>query len=175
MGNWETSRQSAVRPNCPNQLGAPNNVVRPESSQQVPVNRRQGLLLKPVDLDLRTPLNRPPLHPRYRRRRRWEQRKICPYCLADLTDYDREEFKELGYVCPLCRHTILDHLLTTPVYQFTSSQQWDLLANEMEFVWNAEYRDVDSYLFGMGSYYNPDYSEAKERLYGDAGRKRRAP
>jgi hypothetical protein len=86
--------------------------------------------------------------------------------LIDLTDYDPKEFEELGYVCPLCRHPILDHLLTTPVYQFTRPQQWDLLANEMEYVWKAEHFDVDSYHFAMESTYNPDYGEAKERLFG---------
>ena len=103
-----------------------------------------------------------PMHQKHHR----DRRKRCPYCLWDLTDYDSEELKELGNLCPLCRHAILENLLSTPVYEFTRSQQWDLLANEMEYIWKAEHRDVDTYIFGMGSFYNPDYGEAKERLYG---------
>jgi hypothetical protein len=134
-----------------------------KNSGQSAVRSRQEQILKPSGLDIGTPSNCLPKKHRPQRRRWREKRKTCPYCLIDLTDYDPKEFEELGYVCPLCRHPILDHLLTTPVYQFTRPQQWDLLANEMEYVWKAEHF---SYHFAMESTYNPDYGEAKERLFG---------
>lgn len=121
-------------------------------------NFRSTVLDPPITND------QPPQTYRPRRRRRYrDKRKKCPYCLFDLTDFDP---KEQGPDCPLCRHAILEHLLTTPVHEFTRVQQWDLLANEMEYIWDGEHRDVDSYLFGMGQYYNPDYTDAKDRLGG---------
>ena len=36
----------------------------------------------------------------------------------------------------------------------------------MLYLGDAEHLDVDTYIFGMGSYYNPDYGEAKEKLCG---------
>ena len=104
---------------------------------------------------------RPRRHKRHR-----DSRKRCPYCLWDLTDLDPEELKKRGNLCPLCRHAILENLMSTPVYKFTRSQQWDLLANDMEYIWQAERRDFDVYIYGMGSNYNPDYGEAKDGLYG---------
>ena len=118
-------------------------------------------------LDPPSTINQPPKTERPSRpKRHRDRRKRCPYCLWDLTDYDPEELKVLGNLCPLCRHAILENLLSTPVYEFTRTQQWDLLANEMEYIWKAEHCDVEAYIFAEGSYYNPDYGEAKERLYG---------
>ena len=118
-------------------------------------------------LDPPSTINHPPKTERpMRHKRHRDRRKRCPYCLWDLTDYDPEEIKERGNLCPLCRHPILENLLSTPVYEFTRAQQWDLLANEMEYIWKAEHCDVDSYLVWMGPFYNPDYGEAKKRLYG---------
>jgi hypothetical protein len=108
----------------------------------------------------------PPKTYRTRRRRRIrDKRKRCPYCLWDLTDYDPEDLKEKGYVCPLCRHAVLDHLLTCPVHEFTRAQQWDHLTNEMDYLWKAGHVDVDSYIEAMGEHYNPDYKDAKELLF----------
>ncbi len=118
-------------------------------------------------LDPPSTINHPPKTERpMRHKRHRDRRKRCPYCLWDLTDYDPEDIKERGNLCPLCRHAILENLLSTPVYEFTRAQQWDLLANELEYIWKAEHCDVDSYSFWEGPFYNPDYGEAKKRLYG---------
>ncbi len=117
---------------------------------------RSNVLDPPASIDQPPKTERPERHRHYR-----DKRKKCPYCLFDLTDYDP---KELGKVCPLCRHQILDHLITIPIYEFTRAQQWDHLANEMEYIWDGEQRDVNSYVETMGGFYNPDFSDAKERL-----------
>ena len=107
----------------------------------------------------------PPKNARPRRRRRYEnRRKKCPYCLSDLSAMDPGKFEALGNVCPLCRHILLEPLLRVPLRLFTRPQQWDLLADELEYIWNWEYRDVSSYRYFMAEFRNDDYTDEKERL-----------
>jgi len=96
------------------------------------------------------------------RRRRRRSRIRCPYCLEDLTDLELTPPKH----CFLCRHDIPASTWGVPLHCLNRPQQWDLLAGEMDYQWNAEHYDVLSYLDTMGEYFNPDYSDAKHRLLG---------
>jgi len=90
-----------------------------------------------------------------------DPRPRCPYCLEFFPLEILENWKE--GVCPLCRHPLVVTLLTTPVHLYSRAQQWMLMANEMEFIWQWGRRDLDIYLFSQGEFYNPDYMEAKDR------------
>jgi hypothetical protein len=109
-----------------------------------------------------------PLHPPRaagrRRRRSRERRKKCPYCLLDLMEVEPAESSFLERMCPLCAHVLLDGLPATPLRQFTRIQKWDYLANEMEYIWDWEYRDLSSYRDTMGEFRNGDYTLEKDRL-----------
>ncbi len=111
----------------------------------------------------------PPIlkRPRVSPRRPWtarepDPRPRCPYCLEFFSSEILEDLKDK--VCPLCRHPLVLNLITTPVHRFSRHQQWVLLDNEMEYIWQWGRRDLDIYLFSQGEFYNPDYMEAKERL-----------
>lgn len=99
---------------------------------------------------------------RPRLRRAPDPRPRCPYCLELFPPEILEKGKDL--VCPLCRHPLVIDLLTTPVHRFSRRQQWVLLENEMEFIYQWGLRDLDIYLFSQGEFFNPDYVEAKDRL-----------
>lgn len=89
-------------------------------------------------------------------------KSICPYCLEALSNMEAEP--SLRRHCPICRHGIPITILGTAPHRLNRPQRWDLLAGEMEYIWNWEHRDIGSYREHMQEFYNPDYCDAKERL-----------
>ena len=86
----------------------------------------------------------------------------CPYCLEDLKDVGAEPSPQT--LCPICRHGIPVTLLGVALHCLNRPQQWDLLANELHYIWDWEYCDVSSYRDNFSGYWNPDHSENKDRL-----------
>lgn len=66
-----------------------------------------------------------------------QPRARCPYCLEPFSPEMLET--QLKRACPLCRHQIPPSLLGIPVHLLNRPQRWDLLANEMDYIWNWEY------------------------------------
>jgi len=86
----------------------------------------------------------------------------CPYCLEKLNTL--REDSSAGIFCPLCRHNIPLTILGMPPHALNRAQEWDYLVNDLDYLLAGERNDVDSYIFAMGEYYNPDYMEAKDRF-----------
>lgn len=85
------------------------------------------------------------------------RRSTCPYCLEILTDLLEDS---IG-VCPLCRHRSAPSLCRTPVHLFKRPQTWDLLANEMAYIWDWEFQLLESYQTSMSGYDSPSFEEAR--------------
>jgi hypothetical protein len=92
-----------------------------------------------------------------------EGKSPCHYCLESLPRLE-EEGSELR-ACPICRHKILENLLGIPVHLFNRPQQWELLANELEYIWNWNYEIIKNYRnyfnLYLHAYRTEEYSEAK--------------
>jgi hypothetical protein len=104
----------------------------------------------------------------------------CPYCLEKLKNVQDGASPKgkpplgppsgpvpgLGptKTCPLCRHDIPPTLLGVPPHALNRAQQWDYHLNDMAYLLKAEHLDVESYIFAMGEFYNPDWKVAKDRF-----------
>ncbi len=99
-----------------------------------------------------------------------EGKSPCHYCLEPLAQVEVDT-RRLR-VCPICRHSILTHLLGTHVHLFNRRQQWDLLANEMAYIWNWEYWLLKGFQSTMCGLPSDQYTEAKDEFVklGDAKR-----
>lgn len=92
-------------------------------------------------------------------------RSACHYCLEPLASVEVESRR----ACPVCCHIILTPCLGTAVHLFNRLQQWDLLANEMDYIWRWEYalfREVRHK--PLGSLFEFEYEKQDFEALGDA-------
>ena len=88
----------------------------------------------------------------------------CPYCLEKLQTLQDDLSSAAKPPCPICQHMIPRTILGVGPHAFNRAQQWDFLDNELDYLLKGKRRDVESYIFAMGEYYNPDFMEAKDHL-----------
>lgn len=67
----------------------------------------------------------------------------CHYCLETLSALEVKSLKRR--TCPICRHSLLATLCGIPVHRLDRPQQWTLLANEMQYIWEWKFRLFRSY------------------------------